>query len=109
MKLERFMEALYSEMTQLSYHALVGTRKQSVSDAEQLFSSGILEFFESKGYLEEAKYVRVIRNWRRACDERGLTDDQRSIFNQGFISYILDELMPWHCQSRDFSLLEVNR
>ena len=53
--------------------------------------------------------MRVIINWQRACDERGLTDDQRSIFNQGIISYILDELMPWHCQSRDFSLLEVNR
>ena len=51
----------------------------------------------------------VIRNWRRACDERGLTDGQRSIFNQGLILYILDELMPWHCQSRDFSLSEVNR
>ena len=63
MKLERFMEALYSEMTQLSYHALVGTQKQSVSDAEQFFSSGILEFCESKGYFDEAKYVHVIRKW----------------------------------------------
>ena len=63
LKLERFMEAVHSESTQLSYHALVGTRKQSVSDVEQVFSSRVLEFFESKGYSEEAKYVRVIRNW----------------------------------------------
>ena len=45
LKLESFMEALYSEMTQMPYHALVGTLKQSVSDVQQLFSSGILEFF----------------------------------------------------------------
>ena len=30
---------------------------------------------------------------------------QRSMFNQVLVSYILDAL---HCQSRDFSLLEVN-
>ena len=105
------MEEVHSESTQLSYHALVGTRKQSVSDVEQVFSSSVLEFFESKCYSEEAKYVRVIRNWRRATDERGLTDEQRSEFNQDLLLCILDELMPWHSkpQLRDFSLLEVNR
>lgn len=105
------MEAVYSETAQLSYHALVGTRKQSVSDVEQIFNSRVLEFFDSKGYSAEAKYVRVIRNWRRASDERGLTDGQRAQFNQELLSYILDDLMPWHSQPhlRDFSLLEVNR
>ena len=75
------------------------------------FSAQSVRIFESKGYSEEAKYVRVIRNWRRATDERGLTDEQRSEFNQDSLSYILDELMPWHSKSqlRDFSLLEVNR
>ena len=111
LKLERFLEAVYCESTQLSYRALVGTRKHSVSDVEHVFSSRVLEFFESKGFSEEAKYVRVIRNWRRATDERGLTDEQRSEFNQDLLSYILDELMPWHSKSqlRDFSLLEGNR
>lgn len=105
------MEAVYSETAQLSYHALIGTRKQSVSDVEQIFSLGVLEFFESKGFCAEAEYVRVIRNWRRASDERGLRDDQRAKFSQGLLSYILDDLMPWHSQPqlRDFSLLEVNR
>lgn len=105
------MEAVYCENTQLSYHALVGSRKQSVSDVEQIFSSKVLDFFESKGYSEEARYVQLIRNWRRATDERGLTDDQRSAFNQELLSYILEDLMPWYSnpQLRDFSLLEVNR
>ena len=64
------MEAVYDNDTSLSYHALIGTRKQSVSDVEQIFSAGVLAFMERKGYSFEAEYVRVIRNWRRACDER---------------------------------------
>lgn len=105
------MEAVYDENAMLSYHALVGTRKQSVSDVEQIFSSRVLDFMERKGYATEAKYIRVVRNWRRACDERGITDEQRSVYNQDFLSYILDELMPWHSDPnlRDFSLLEVNQ
>ncbi len=105
------MEAVYDEETNLSYHALVGSRKQSVSDIEQVFSERVLKFFESKGYTTEAKYVQVIRNWRQACDERGLTDADRSQYNQDMMSYILDELMPWHAQPglHDFSLLEVNQ
>ena len=62
-------------------------------------------------YTTEAEYLRVVRNWRRASDERGLSDDQRSQFNQEFLSHILDELMPYHRDEdvKDFSLLEVNR
>ena len=75
------MEAIYDPHAMLSYHALAGTRKQSVSDVEQIFSSRILKFFEEKGYTKEAEYVRVVHNWRRACDERGLSDEQRSQYN----------------------------
>ena len=38
LKLERFVEAVKDEEASLSYHALIGTRKQSVSDMEQIFS-----------------------------------------------------------------------
>ena len=57
LQLERFMEALYDPESQLSYHALVGTRKQSVSDVEHIFSESVLKFFEKKGYENEARYV----------------------------------------------------
>ena len=103
------MEAVHDKNAKLSYHALIGTRKQSVSDVEQIFSSRVLSFLESKEYEVEANYVRVVRNWRRACDERGLEDEERSKFNRDFLVYILDELMPWHSQAHDFSLLEVNQ
>ena len=108
LRLERFMEAVQDPEVQLSYHAMIGTRKQSVTDVEQIFSLGVLEFMERNNYDVEACYVRVIRNWRRSCDERGLTDDERSKLNQDFLNYILDELIPWHKQS-DFSTLEVNQ
>jgi hypothetical protein len=105
------MEAVYDDAAKLSYHALIGTRKQSVSDVEQIFSFRVLEFFERKGYTIEAEYVKTIRDWRRACDERGLTNAQRTQCNHNLLNYILDELMPWHGKPglRDFSLLEVNQ
>lgn len=44
-------------------------------------------------YTYEAKYVRIIRNWRRACDERGLSSIQRCKFNYEMLQFILDDLM----------------
>ena len=89
----------------------VGVRKQSVEDVDRLFSSSLITWMEKKVYTQEAEYLRVVHNWRRACDERGLSDAQRSQFNQEFLDYILDELMPYHRNEglKDFSLLEVNR
>ena len=59
-----------------------------------------------KGYKYEEMFVRTVRNWRRACDERGLSSLK---FNYQLLNLILDELMPWHTKRYDFSLLEVNR
>ena len=40
-----------------------------------------------------------------------MKDAQRSQYNNDFLNYVLDELMPWHKQPQhwDFSLLEVNQ
>ena len=78
-------------------------------DAERLFSPKLAAFMHRKGYVYEAKYIETIWNWRRACDECGLSELDRSHFNHEFLILILDELMPWHRESYDFSLLEVNR
>lgn len=109
LKLERLTEALYDENSGLTYPALTGQRKQSVQDAEILFSEGVQQFMEKKNYAYEAKFIRVIKNWRRASDERGLSSLQRCKFNYEMLQLILDELMPWHSKHYDFSLLEVNR
>ena len=71
---------------------------------ERLFSKEMETFMEQKGYLEEARY----NNWRRACDERGLSSEERKQFNTDLLEYILDDLMPWH-KHKDFSHLKVSR
>ena len=108
-RLERFVEALNHEGSGLTYSALVGLRKQSVEDAERLFSATLLKFMETKGYTSEADYIRAVLGWRRACDERDLSELQRYRFNYRMLNYILQELIPWYHQIYDFSLLEVNR
>ena len=49
-----------------------------MSDVERLFSKDMKKFMSSRGYDAEGKYIKVIRNWRRACDERGLSDTARA-------------------------------
>lgn len=107
--LERYLEALQDPSTKLTYTAFVGSNKQSVPDAERLFSNELSLFMRSKGYNYEAEYIETICNWRSACDQRGLTELQRCKFNYKFLNFLLDEYMPWHRDSYDFGLLEVNR
>ena len=100
------MQALEDPTSGLTYSAV---RKQSVEDAERLFRPGVISFMEKHGYNAEAEMVKAVRNWRRAIDERGLSEEQRRQFRDNFLSFILDEWMPWHKEIHDFSLLEVNR
>ena len=108
LKLERFGEALEDPTSGLTYQALTGKNKQSVRDAERLFSKSMLHYMKSKGYEFEAKYIEVIHNWRQASDERGLKEEERSKFNNEMLQYLKDELIPWH-KDYDLSTLEVNR
>ena len=108
--LERFFEALSDRDAGLTYPALTGVRKQSVQDVERLFGSGVIQFMKNHDYKEEYEFLTVVRNWRRAVDERGLTEIQRQQFLQVFKDYICCDLMPWYGKGvKDFSLLEVNR
>ena len=78
-------------------------------DAERLFSQQMLKFMQKKNYRFEAEYIEIVLNWRRACDERGISQLTRSKYNYSMLNFLLDELMPWHRQLYDFSTLEVNR
>jgi hypothetical protein len=108
-KLERFTLALNDPSSGLTYPALTGQRKQSVQDAERLFSDGVARFMERNNFDHEAKFIRTVLNWRRACDERGLTELQRCRYNYNRLNFLLDDLMPWYTENYDFSTLEVNR
>ena len=70
------MEALKHSETELTYYALTGARQQSIDDVEHLFSQKVIQFMQDNNYSDEAEYLRMIRNWRRAVDERGLSDKQ---------------------------------
>lgn len=109
LKPERFAEVLKCPKSGLTYPALVGSRKQSVEDAERLFSPGLLQFMKGGKYEYEAAYIEVVLGWRQACDKHGLTEFDRSRCNYQMLTFILEELMPWYKESFDFSLMEVNR
>ena len=108
-RLERILEAAQQPETNLMYTALTGQRKQSVSDVKRFFNQQLIDWLNKQNYSYKVKYMGAIHNWRLACDERGLTQAQRSEYNKAFLELILDELMPWHKYQYDFSTLEVNR
>ena len=87
----------------MTYSSLGGLRKQSVQDAERLFSPKLADFMSRHGYEMESKYTRAVHGWRRASDERGSSEDERSCLNYQFLDFILDDWMPWHKDNRDFS------
>ena len=95
----------------MSLLSCIGVRKQSVEDVDRLFSCSLIAWMVKKSYTPEAEYLRIVHNWRKACDERGVTNDERSKFNKEFLIYLLDDLMPYHWDEglNDLSLLEVNR
>ena len=68
------MEALQHPASGLMCPALRGARKQSVVDAERLFSPDLEKFMIGKGYQFEATYIRTILNWRQEGDKRGLKE-----------------------------------
>lgn len=109
LNLYHYVEALKDASVDLTYSARVGLRKQSVEDAERLFSPKLADFMERNGYKIEAAYIQAVNGWRRACDQRGLSEEERSCLNYNLLDFILDDWMPWHRTNRDFSLLEVNR
>lgn len=109
LRLDRFTEALHDESSGLTFSALTGKRKQSIRDVEILFSERMQKFMERNKYSYEARYIQVVRNWRRACDERGLSQLSRCKFNYELLNFILEDFMPWYEHTYDFSLLEVNR
>ena len=49
MNLKHYVEALTDSSVDLTYSALVGLRKQSVQDAERLFSPKLADFMERNG------------------------------------------------------------
>ena len=103
----KFEEAMKAGL--LTHAALVGSRKQSVKDAEKLLSHHVAAFFKEKGYDAEGEYVEVIANWHEATDGRGMQQEQRAAANAKMLQYIMQDWTPWWTSSSDMSEVDINR
>ena len=74
--------ALHDASTGLTYEALTGKNKQSVPDCERVISPGVISFLEVKGRSSTAKVLRLVHNWHKAVDGRGLTESERAKYCQ---------------------------
>ena len=110
MDMRRFVDALKDADTGPTKQAFAGDQKQSVSDCERLWSRGVLEFMERKGYITEFNVVKVFHNWHRAVDGRGFSEQERSTFVKDMLKWLLSDWMPGYTgNGTDFRKLDVSR
>ena len=50
---------------------------QNAFTAMRMFHYNVERWMKDKGYLETAKFIKLVRNWHDACNRRGLTADTR--------------------------------
>jgi hypothetical protein len=74
LRLERFVEALSDPLSNLTYSALSGARKQSVQDAERLLSPDVADYMEKKGYTTESTYTDYTSLWFHEGDPDSLNN-----------------------------------
>ena len=86
-----------------------GKNKQSVPDCERLIGPGVISFLEGKGHTSGASIIRLIHNWHKAVDGRGLSEEQRSTYCRDMKEWLLSDWMPWYSPQPDFSTIDVNR
>ena len=106
----RFLrDALHDPSTGLTYEALTRKNKQSVPHCERLINPGVISFLERKGHKSGAHVIRIIHNWHKAVDGRGLSEAQRSLYCREMKEWLLLDWMPWfNCQPNYISI-DVNR
>jgi len=68
----------------------------------------VISFLEWKGDVSGAHVIKLIHNWHKAVDGRGLSEDQRSAFCQDMKKWLLADWMPWFCTIPDYSTIDLN-
>ena len=68
------------------------TDKQNAYSAMRMFGVPVERELRRRGYHSEADFVELVRNWHRACDERGMTADDRVIHLEKFLQYLLEDV-----------------
>ena len=62
--------------------------KQCASMAIQLFSEDVERKLTENDAVHEALFVKLVRNWYKACDERGMSADDRVNNQWAFYAYL---------------------
>ena len=65
---------------------------QNCAISRRFFSQEVQDILSQQGYEAEAEFTGLIRNWFRACDERGLDVQRRLTYLQSMYDYLLDKV-----------------
>ena len=63
--------------------------KQKVSVSKQFFCEDVEKILQNLGHTSEAAFVKIVRNWYAACDERGIHPLKRLEYLQAMQSHLL--------------------
>ena len=77
-RMEHYTE-LCQEQPEILSQAVVLYRidPMNVYTVIKFFGECVQEWMESKGYTHTASFIQLVRNWNRACNERGMAADER--------------------------------
>ena len=62
----------------------------NVFTAMRFFSESVEEYMTNKGYTDTAYFIKLVRNWNQACDERGMAADERVKHMLNFFCYLIE-------------------
>ena len=79
--------------------------RQSIRIAKRFFSSDVEDELRKNSDYAEAKFVRLVRNWFEACDERGIDVYTRVRHLQDFFDF-LTALVDWEEMPPPFSYIK---
>ena len=56
----------------------------------RFFSKSVEQYMTNKGYTNTAYFIKLVRNWNRACDKRGMTADEGVEHMLNFFCYLTE-------------------
>ena len=62
----------------------------NIFTAMRFFSESLEEYMTNKGYTDTAYFIKLVRNWNQACDERGMPADERVKYMLNFFCYLTE-------------------
>ena len=107
--LKCFVDALHDPKSGLTKTALTGVNEQSVPDCERIFSLGVIRFMKENGHEKEYEFLKLVHEWHKASDGRGMTEEYRRQANLNMLHWIPDDWIPWHRDINDYSTIDINR